>query len=135
MSYLLDTDVCIAVIRGRPRTARDRLASAAHAGTDLFVSTVSLFELWYGCAKSQHPERNAERLAVFMARPTVLDFTEGDAAAAGTIRAELEAGGRLIGPYDLMLAGQAKSRGLTLATGNRGEFGRVGGLTVEDWLS
>lgn len=135
MSYLLDTDVCIALIRNRPASARGRFADVAQRGMDLFVSSISMFELWYGCVKSEHPERNAERLAIFMAHPTVLDFTADDAAVAGRIRAELEMKGRVIGAYDLLVAGQARRASLTLATGNTREFERVTGLQMENWLS
>ncbi|HEX6141074.1 MAG TPA: type II toxin-antitoxin system VapC family toxin [Geminicoccaceae bacterium] len=135
MSYLLDTDVCIALIRNRPASARARLADVAERGMDLFVSSISLFELWYGCVRSGHPERNAERLAIFMAHPTVLNFTEDDAAVAGRIRGELEMKGRVIGACDLLVAGQARRAGLILATGDRREFERVTGLQMENWLS
>ena len=134
MSYLLDTDICVALIRNRPTSARARFAAVALRRIEVFVSSISLFELWYGCAKSRQPEANAERLVVFMARPKVLNFTEDDAAAAGRIRAELEMEGRPIGAYDFLLAGQAMRTGLTLVTGNSDEFGRVRGLKIENWL-
>ena len=98
------------------------------------VSTVVAFELWYGVAKSQHQEVNAERLDTFLAGPIrLMAFEEEDARTAGTIRAELEAAGRPIGAYDLLIAGQAVRHKVTLVTANEKEFARVQGLIWEDW--
>ena len=89
------------------------------------------FELYYGAHKSQQTARNLELLDR-MAFETV-PFDAGDARAAGAVRSQLEAAGRPIGPYDLLIAGQALARGLTLVTANTREFQRVNGLDCEDW--
>ena len=98
------------------------------------VSTIVAFELWYGVEKSEQREANKSRLETFFAGPiSLMPFEEEDAKAAGKIRAELEAAGRPIGAYDLLIAGQAVRHTLTLVTANGKEFGRVKGLDWEDW--
>ncbi|HVB87187.1 MAG TPA: type II toxin-antitoxin system VapC family toxin [Candidatus Dormibacteraeota bacterium] len=135
MIYLLDTNVCIALIDGRPPAARTRLALALAAGAELVVSAVAVFELSYGIGKSARPNENAERVERFLAGPiSVLPFDREDAEAAGAIRSVLEKAGRPIGPFDLLMAGQAVRRNWTLVTANRREFSRVKGLVWEDWV-
>ena len=97
------------------------------------VPSIVLFELWYGIAKSAHPQRNANALDDFMAGPIqLLSFEADDAREAGDIRASLERAGTPIGPYDILIAAQARRRGATLATGNIREFARVPGLRTEE---
>jgi tRNA(fMet)-specific endonuclease VapC len=131
--YLLDTNACIAVINGRPRTVRARLHDVLSRGEEVGVSAIALFELWYGVAKSGRVDANTERLAVFLAPLGTLHFTDEDARSAGVIRHELERAGTPIGAYDTLIAGQALQRGLTLVTANVAEFQRVGGLRWENW--
>ena len=134
MTYLLDTNACIAVINGRPSSVRARLQKALDAGAEVLVPTVVAYELWYGVDKSAHPEANARRVETFFAGPVgVLPFEEEDARSAGRVRAALEASGKPIGAYDVLIAGQALRRNLTLVTANAKEFGRVKGLVWEDW--
>lgn len=134
MNYLLDTNACIALINGRPPAVRIRLQKALEVGAQALVSTVVAFELWYGVAKSAHPEANAGRVDAFFAGPvSILPFEEEDARASGSIRAVAEAAGKPIGAYDLLIAGQALRHRLTLVTANAREFGRVKGLLWEDW--
>jgi tRNA(fMet)-specific endonuclease VapC len=134
MAYLLDTNVCIALINRSSEGARKRFARAVEAEEQLWVPSVSLYELWLGVAKSVQTEANTRRLEMFLSGAVgVLDFGEGDARRAGEIRHTLESVGRPIGAYDLLIAGQALSRGLTLVTANVREFGRVKGLRWEDW--
>ena len=134
MSYLLDTNACIAVINGQPDRVRLRLQGAVEAQAQVWVSSIVVFELWYGVAKSSRPEANARRLVAFFAGPTnLLPFEDQDARAAGRLRASLESEGRPIGAYDLLIAGQALRRNLTLVTANVSEFRRVRGLVWEDW--
>jgi tRNA(fMet)-specific endonuclease VapC len=134
MDYLLDTNACIALNKGEPASVRGRLAKAFQAGSQVWVPTVVLFELWYGVMKSARPKENAEDLATFLAGPVkVLDFSEGDAREAGAVRTSLERIGKPIGAYDVLIAGQAMARKLTLVTANAKEFGRVKGLVWEDW--
>lgn len=134
MSYLLDTNAAVALIKGRPTTVRSRYRQEQASGTYLAVSSIVLYELWYGVAKSDRIKENTERLRVFMSGELdVTSFEEEDAIAAGRLRAELEAAGTPIGPYDLLIAGQALHRRLTLVTANVSEFGRVPDLSCEDW--
>jgi len=134
MDYLLDTNACIALNKGEPASVRGRLAKALQAGSQVWVPTVVLFELWYGVVKSARPKENAEDLATFLAGPVkVLDFAEGDAREAGEVRTLLERIGKPIGAYDVLIAGQALAHKLTLVTANAKEFGRVKGLVWEDW--
>jgi len=99
----------------------------------LCLSDVVLYELLYGAERSSDPPRICREVAHFAARLTVLPFDSEAAAHTAEIRAELERRGCVIGPYDLMIAGHARSRGLVVITGNLGEFERVQGLRCEDW--
>lgn len=128
---MLDTNLCIRVIRERPPGIARRFA----AGSDgLALSTVVLFELMYGAAKSDRPDHHRDLVRQFTARLDVLPFDGPASAHAGDIRADLERGGTPIGTDDLLIAGHARSRGLKLVTGNLREFRRVPGLICEDWL-
>lgn len=134
MNYLLDTNACIALINGDPERVRKRFGHALAAGAQVFVSSVVTFELWYGVAKSTREDFNTRRLRTFLAGPvSVLSFEEADARAAGSVRAALEVSGKRIGAYDVLIAGQAIHRQLTLVTANVAEFSRVKGLLWQDW--
>ena len=134
MDYLLDTNACIALNKGEPASVRARFDKAIRAGAHVWISGVVLYELWYGVAKSGRPKENAEDLATFLGGPIrVQGFEEQDAREAGEVRAALERIGKPIGAYDVLIAGQARSRGLKLVTANTREFGRVKGLDWEDW--
>ena len=134
MTYLLDTNACIALINGVPRGMRQRLQRAMRRDATLLLSSVVAFELWYGAAKSQRREANSGRLQAFLAGPLEwTDFDDEDAREAGVVRAELEASGKPIGAYDVLIAGQARRRRATLVTSNVSEFTRVAGLKWEDW--
>jgi len=134
VDYLLDTNACIALNKGKPASVRARFEKAIRAGAQVWVPTVVLFELWYGVAKSALPKENAEDLGTFLAGAVrVVVFEEDDAREAGQVRAGLERIGKPIGAYDVLIAGQARRRGFTLVTANAKEFGRVKGLEWEDW--
>ena len=134
MRYLLDTNVCIALINATSSQVRAQFIRAIHSKAAITTSSIVVHELWYGVAKSELVAQNASALAAFLNRDVaVLDFSAQDAQAAGDIRAELESKGRRIGEYDTLIAGQAYARNLILVTANTREFGRVKGLTVEDW--
>ena len=134
MSFLLDTNICIAVINGKSPRVDTRVLEALEAGGELLVSSVTAFELWYGVEKSERKSANAQRLLSFLAAyVNVLGFEQEDGRIAGEVRAELESLGRRIGEYDLLIAGQALRHKLTLVTANPKEFGRVKGLVWEDW--
>ena len=135
-TYLLDTNACIALIKNAPGPIRDRFDREMHAGTRLAIPSVATFELWYGVAHSAKPQKNHAILSEFLSGPyTLLPFDDGDARVAGVVRAELEAIGKPIGPYDLLIAGQALRHGLTLVTANEREFARVRGLKWENWAA
>ncbi len=137
MNYSFDTNACIALINGSPAQVRQRFAKAAadRAGA-LVVSSVVVFELWYGAAKSARVEANRRRLQTFLSGPlSTVEFDADDAAESGEIRAQLERAGTPIGAYDRLIGGQARRRGLTLVTANVSEFARVEGLVWEDWAS
>ncbi len=134
MTFLLDTNACIALINGRPESVRRRFDRAIRRGDDIATSSVALFELWYGVAKSARPKVNTERLATFMGGPIeIIDFSLEDADNAGRIRAALEVSGRPIGAYDVLIAGQAQRLGATLVTANAAEFSRIKALRLRDW--
>jgi tRNA(fMet)-specific endonuclease VapC len=131
LRYMLDTNLCVRVLRDRPASIRRRFNENAEA---LCISTLVLAELLYGAAKSAHPAEGRRAVEDFAARLDVLPFDEAAAGHAADIRADLERKGAPIGAYDVLIAGHARSRGLTVVTGNLGEFCRVEGLRCEDWL-
>lgn len=132
LRYLLDTNLCIRVLRDRPATLRPRFNAEAAA---LCISDVVLFELLYGAEVSADPARNRQVVEQFAARLTTLPFDSEAAAHTAEIRGNLRRRGLPIGAYDLMIAGHARSRGLVVVTGNLHEFNRVEGLRAEDWLA
>jgi tRNA(fMet)-specific endonuclease VapC len=130
----LDTNAVIAVLNDRTSPVRTRLGAAIGLGRVLAISSIVLFELRYGAAKSARPERNAQRIADFLLGPIeVLPFEPADAEEAGEIRAVLERAGTPIGPYDVLVAAQARRRDALLVTANEREFARVPRLKLEDW--
>ena len=136
MRYLLDTNAVIALLKNEPAIFRKRLRRAVTKGAVIGVSSIVLYELWYGVARSGRRRENAERLRVFLsAGVEVSAFDEEDAKTAGELRATLEAAGTPIGPYDLMIAAQALRVGATLVTANVAEFARVSGLQRQDWTA
>ncbi len=134
MNYLLDTNACIALINDKSPAVRTRLQKALARDAKVLVSSIVAFELWYGVAKSARPEANARLVETFFAGPlSLLAFEPEDAKVAGRVRSDLEAAGKPIGAYDLLIAGQALRHQLTLVTANANEFNRVKGLAWEDW--
>ena len=134
MRYLLDTNACIALINDKAPSVRIRLLKALAEDATILVSSVVAFELWYGVAKSARPEANARLVETFFAGPvSLLAFEPEDAKVAGRVREALEAVGKPIGAYDLLIAGQALRHQVTLITANGKEFRRVKGLEWEDW--
>ncbi len=130
LRFLLDTNLCIRALRDRSPALRERFNREADG---LAISTIVLTELLHGAAKSARPQQNRREVENFAARLEVLPFDAPAADHAADIRATLERQGRSIGGYDLLIAGHARSRGLVVVTGNRGEFDRVEGLRCEDW--
>jgi len=129
---MLDTNLCIRLLRDRPQGLRARFSAEADT---LCISTIILTELLHGAEKSAAPVENRREVERFAERLAVLPFDEAAAAHAANIRASLERTGLPIGGYDLLIAGHARSRGVTIITGNLREFGGVEGLRAEDWLA
>jgi tRNA(fMet)-specific endonuclease VapC len=134
LRYLLDTNACIALIHERPLSVRTHFDRELSRGSDVYASSVVVYELWYGVSKSQRREVNAQLLVGFLSGPVhPLAFDEDDARFAGELRAGMEAIGRPVGDYDLLIAGQALRHKMTLVTANAREFGRIKNLSWEDW--
>ena len=136
MTYLLDTNAVIALLKNDPPGVRNRLRRVVSEGASIAVPSVVLYELWYGVARSARQSENAERLRVFLSgNVNIVPFDQDDAAAAGDLRAALETVGTPIGPYDLLIAAQALRSRTTLVTANVSEFARVSGLIWQDWTA
>ncbi len=129
--YLLDTDICIDLIRDRDEALKLKLYEKGIGC--VAISTITLAELSYGAEKSRYVERNRLALALFLTPFELLPFTAPAAFVYGTIRQQLEKGGQLIGSYDMLITAQALAEGLVLVTNNVKEFSRVAGLHVENW--
>jgi tRNA(fMet)-specific endonuclease VapC len=132
MKYLLDTNICIYVINDRSKAIVERFRK--HRLGDIGVSTITAAELAYGVAKSDS-ERNRGALERFLLPLEVVEFDHAAALKYGSVRADLERRGRPIGPLDMLIAAHALALGATLVTNNQREFGRVPGLTVENWAA
>jgi len=130
MIYLLDTNVCIAAIRGNPMVMQ---ALAARSPEDCAVSMVSVFELFAGVFRCNDPEGEGLKVSTFLKPFHLLPFDWDSALKTAEIRCQLEKAGYKIGPYDLQLSGQALSLDLTIVTHNTLEFKRVTDLRLEDW--
>ncbi len=131
MTYLLDTNVCIALIRRRPPPLIRRLTH--HAPDSIAVSTITVAELAFGVMKSADPEGNRAALEQFLLPLDVVAFDAAASAAYGRVRADLERRGLGIGALDTLIAAHAASLGATVVTNNVREFARVPSLAVEDW--
>ena len=131
--YMLDTSICIELLRGRAPRVFDRLRRCRE--DEVAVSAVTLAELQYGAARSARPEKHAVLVAEFCAPLAILPFDGLAAETYGTVRAVLERAGTPIGPLDTLIAAHALSLGLTVVTSNLREFRRVAGLNLENWLT
>lgn len=129
--YLLDTNICIYLIRSRSQSLFDRVA--AHQPGDLGISSITLAELEFGVSKSAFPERNREALRMFTLPLEIVAFDEAAAESYGRVRAALELAGTPIGPLDTLIAAQALALNAVAVTNNSREFKKVPGLAVEDW--
>ena len=131
-SYLLDTNICIYTINKRPievykKFKRVKLES-------IYISSVTVHELYYGVQKSNRAENNLKVLDEFIQYLNIISFSDKDAVAAAEIRVVLEKAGKPIGPYDLMIAAQAFRGKYTLVTNNEREFKRIKNLEIENWV-
>ena len=130
----LDTNIVIALLNDTSTPVRRQLMAAIQHGETLVISPIVLFELQYGAAKSANQPRAARRIVEFLSGPVgVLEFDAEDAEVAGAIRAALERAGTPIGPYDVLIAAQARRRHALLVTGNIREFARIDGLRTTNW--
>ncbi|HEY9869162.1 MAG TPA: type II toxin-antitoxin system VapC family toxin [Candidatus Obscuribacterales bacterium] len=132
MAYLLDTNVCIAIIKRKPSGVLERLQRCGPG--DVLISAISVAELRYGATKSQEATKAHSTLDKFLAPFEILDFDYLSAATYGAVRAALEGGGTPIGPLDTLIASQAVQNDLVLVTSNAREFSRVQGLKLENWI-
>ena len=130
LKYMLDTNIVIYTIKNKPERVRE--AFSLHQG-QMCISTVTLGELVYGAERSSQIERNLAEIEGLAARLDVATFDADAAVHFGQVRAELYLRGLPIGPYDMMIAGHARSLGFTLITNNLREFQRVPGLRIENW--
>jgi len=132
MKYMLDTNMCIYIIKKRPEGVLKKFLKFEPG--DICLSSVTLAELMYGVQKSQHQHKNLSALQEFTSPLEIMPFDEETAAHYGQIRAHLEKKGMTIGSLDMMIAAHAQCLDLTLATNNKKEFTRVPHLKIEDWV-
>ncbi len=131
MKYLIDTNICIYIMNKRPLKV---IKKFKEFGIGMIgVSIITISELEYGVAKSKHIKKNRKRLNEFLSPFDVLLYNEKASEYYGTIRADLEEKGLIIGPLDMLIAAHALSENLILVTNNEKEFKRVKGLRVENW--
>lgn len=132
MRYLLDTNICIYLIKERPADVLYRFSQ--HSPREVATSIITLFELEYGIQKSKYHQRSQDVLVKFLKPLNIINLDFSSVAESAAIRAQLERKGTPIGSYDLLIAGIARSRGITLVTNNIKEFKRVEGLLLENWI-
>ena len=132
MRYMLDTNICIYVIKHKPEKVFQKLQEVDPS--DVCISSVTYAELVHGVEKSAAVDKNRLALSILLANIEILDFDVNAAEGYGKIRADLEKNGTPIGPLDMMIAGHAKSLDYTVVTNNVKEFKRVSGLKIENWV-
>ncbi|QTL97822.1 tRNA(fMet)-specific endonuclease VapC [Iocasia frigidifontis] len=131
MKYMLDTNICIYIIKEKPKKVINKFHTLDVG--DICISSITLAELEYGVEKSQYTERNRLALAGFLSSIEILFFSDKAAENYGRIRANLERQGNIIGAYDLMIGAHALSENLILVTNNTKEFQRINNLSLENW--
>jgi tRNA(fMet)-specific endonuclease VapC len=131
MKYILDTNICIYIIKKKPEDVIKHFLKMKP--DSIGISNITISELYYGVAKSSKPNENTVALEQFLFSLIEIDFNKIDAIAYGTIRAQLEKEGKIIGAMDLLVASQAISRNLILVTNNEKEFSRIKNLQIENW--
>ncbi|MDJ0764168.1 MAG: type II toxin-antitoxin system VapC family toxin [Myxococcota bacterium] len=132
MQYLLDTNICIYIIKRSPKKVQDRFQTLKLG--QVGISSITHCELEFGVAKSARPEQNREALSRFLAPLEVLDFPAAASQIYGDIRHHLQTSGRPIGSLDFLIAAHAVYLGATLVTNNQAEFARVPHLVIENWV-
>lgn len=133
MKYLLDTNICVALIRHKPKTLIKQLTS--HKPGDVGVSTITVAELVHGAQKSSQTEQNITALDQFLLPLEIADFDQSAAVNYGYLCTYLESKGTLIGSMDMLIAAHALSLNVSLVTNNTREFKRVPNLKIEDWMT
>lgn len=131
MTYMLDTNICIYIMKEKPEKVLRRFREELDSG--LYISSVVLAELEYGMKHSSDPAKNARALLRFLLPLTVLPFGPSAASEYGEIRDCLQRRGTPIGPLDMLIAGHARAEGAVLVTNNVREFARVPELRIENW--
>ncbi|WAP69489.1 type II toxin-antitoxin system tRNA(fMet)-specific endonuclease VapC [Jiella pelagia] len=131
LAYMLDTNICIHVMKTYPPQVREKFNALAE---QLCISSITLGELHYGAQKSARCAKNLTAIEHFVARLEVLPFADKAAVHYGQLRAELERAGTPCGPHDMQIGAHARSEGLIVVTNNRREFDRMPGLRAENWL-
>jgi len=129
--YMLDTNICIYVMKAYPPKLRERFERLAE---QLCISSITLGELYYGAEKSARRLENLEAIEQFGARLDVLSFSPKAAAHYGQIRAELERLGTPVGSHDMLIGAHARAEGMTVVTNNSREFSRMPGIRIENWV-
>ncbi len=132
MKYLLDTNICIYIIKNKPPEVRQRFNSLIIG--DVGVSSITVAELQFGIQKSQYGSKNQEALNQFLTPLEIVPFDRKAATSYGLIRVLLESNGTPIGALDTLIAAHAFSLDCVLVTNNESEFRRVSGLSVENWV-
>ena len=131
MRYMLDTNICIYLIKRKPASVIENLKT--HMQDGISISTITLAELEHGVAASAHTEKNSIALKQLLTIINVLAFDDEAAVCYGAIRADLQQKGTPIGPLDTLIAAHAKAKNLTLVTNNIREFERIKGLSLVNW--
>jgi len=131
MEYMLDTNICIYIIKKKPNEVFDRFNNLTIG--DVGISSITLAELQYGIQKSSNSDKNRDALQKFLTPIEIIDYGYEATVEYGKIRAELEKNGVPIGPLDMLIASHAKSLNLILVTNNVREFERIVGLKIENW--
>ena len=132
MKYMLDTNICIFIIKNKPETVIRKFME--YDAGDICISAITYAELVHGVEKSAAREKNRIALTVFLSEIQIIPFDDAAAQAYGVVKAELQRRGTPIGPLDTLIAAHAKALKVVLITNNTREFSRVDGLVVEDWV-
>lgn len=133
MNYILDTNICIYIIKQKPQSILNRFANISLL--DIGISSITVAELEYGVAKSLYPQQNRAALQKFLSPINIYDFDANASKLYGILRAKLETKGITIGSLDMLIAAHALSLNSTLVTNNAKEFNRVEDLQIENWIN
>ncbi len=132
MMYMLDTNICIYIIKQKPKSVIDKFKKMKNV--NICISSITYSELLYGAEKSSNIAKNLLALTMFLSNIEILSYDESASIDYGIIRSKLEKQGKIIGPLDMLIAAHAKSLNITLVSNNLKEFERVDGLKLENWV-